>query len=461
MTQWQRRSSASILLAMRAFILGGLLSISLLGQTEEFRVYTAHPRLFLRQQRLRLLKRERERQSMRWRQFETLVKGSVQMPEPGFALALDAAISGDRAVAQRAIGWALGKADDLRQLALVYDWCQDTLTEQQSEALTAKIRNGISQRAGSNLAAQRDRVLAAIAIADDVTHPEEAVLQQMVEGWFRPEFAPSLADGRMMLSPPEAFPLVELLHAVRDNLNLDLRDAAPAYFKALPEYMVLANYPAPFEAPENEYRIPVYTNTGQPDVTQAILARAAGLSMVGYDSNARETQYLQGWLIQDRFLMRGAFSAPYEFLWANPYHPGLSYFHLPLSFHDPRSGVLFARSSWEEDAVWFGLFRGEAQLFEDGKITVLNRQGSITGRPITVGNISILAGRNPIKFEVKGDDSVFVVGLSPRHRYLVEVDDEEMREDEADAAGTIELKFPPERSAGVRIREDSDGHSGA
>lgn len=446
---------------MRAAILGCLLSACVVAQTggDEFRVYTAHPRLFLRAQRLRLLKRERERQSMRWRQFETLVKGSVQMPEPGFALALYAAISGDQAAARQAIAWALGTGGkDVRQLALVYDWCQDALTQDQSAALSLKIRSSLSQPP-SSLAGYRDRVLGALAIADEASHPEEVLLRETVDGWFRAEFAPALAGGRTMLPAPEAYPLAELMHAIRDNLNLDLREAAPAYFRVLPEYMVLVNYPAPYPATENEYRIPAYTSAGQPDLIQAALARAAGLSMVGYETNARETQYLQGWLIQDRFMMRGTFGAPYEFLWANPYQPGLSYFHLPLLFHDSHSGALFVRSSWEEDGVWFGLFRGEAQLFDEGKITVLNKQGSLASRPIAVGNSTILAGRNPIKFPVDGEQ-MFVVGFTPHHRYLIEVDDEQLREEEADAAGTIELKFPADRSAGIRIEEAPSEPSG-
>jgi len=446
---------------MRVLFLASFMPLVLLGQTapEEFRVYTNHPRLFLRPQRLRLLKRERERQSMRWRQFETLVKASAQMPEPGLALALDAAITEDPAVAQKAIGWALGSgASDPRQLAFVYDWCQDALTQQQSEALAAKIRSAIAKSGTpGGLSAQRDRVLGAIAIADDASHPEEAVLKSVVENWFRAGYAPSLAEGRTILAPPDAYALIELMHAVRDNLNIDLREAASGYFRTLPEYMVLANYPAPYRAPENEYRVPIYTSSGQPDLYQAALARAAGLSMVGYETNARETQYLQGWLIQDRFMMRGTFGAPYEYLWANPYQPGLSYFYLPLTFHDPHSGALFVRSSWEEEAVWFGLFRGEAQLFDDGKITVLNAKGALASRPITVGTASILAGRNRIKFPVDGEQ-MYVVGLEPRRRYQIEIDDEEMREQEADAAGTIELKFPPDRSAGIRIEEEASEH---
>src|ERR1700683_790458 len=99
---------------MRVLVLASLLILSLRSQTEEeFRVYTEHPRLILTAQRLRLLKRERDRESQRWRQFDLLVKGSANLPEPGFALALYYAISGDDAAGQRAVAWALGPAGEL------------------------------------------------------------------------------------------------------------------------------------------------------------------------------------------------------------------------------------------------------------------------------------------------------------------------------------------------------------
>ena len=58
------------------------------AQDEDYHVYTDAPRLILTKQRLRLLQRERERQSMRWQQFDALVSGGAPMPEPGFAWAL-------------------------------------------------------------------------------------------------------------------------------------------------------------------------------------------------------------------------------------------------------------------------------------------------------------------------------------------------------------------------------------
>jgi hypothetical protein len=301
---------------MRTTILALLLATIAVGQ-DEYRVYTEHPRLFLTQQRLRLLKRERDRESMRWRQFDLLVRAAAEMREPGFALALHFAVSGDADVGRRAVTWALGPGADLRQLALVYDWCQPLLSATQSKALETKLARLAGQQTGTGIDAMRDRVLAAIAVADD-SHSEESSLKEIVQGWWRGQLAPKLADGRMVVPLHQLFALFEILHAVRDNLKIDLREDVTDYFKDLPKYQVLANYPAPLEAPENEYRIPAYQGSGQPDLDRAALARAAGLSTVAYDNNALESQYLQGWLIQDRFMLQGVFGAPYEFLWANP-----------------------------------------------------------------------------------------------------------------------------------------------
>jgi hypothetical protein len=443
-------------------VLAGLLA----GQTpeEDYRVYSDHPRLFLTPQRLRLLKRERQRDSMRWRQFELLTRAAAQMPEPGFALALYYAVTSDAVFGKRAVEWALTPSGtDLRQLALVYDWCQPLLSPAQSKALSDKIRRLLEQRPHVTLPARRDQVLAAIALAGDGRQAEEGLLRDTVR-WWRAEQAPALADGRDTIALHEIYALDEMLHAIRDNLKIELREEAPKYFQDLPKYMILGNYPAPLAAAENEYRIPVFRGAGEPDAVRATLGRAAGLSMVAYDNNALENQYLQGWLIQDRFMLQGTFGAPYEFLWANPYQPGLSYFQLPVVYHDARSGTLFMRSNWEDEAEWFGLYQGEAQLFRDGRITVLDQSGPPTPhpQPIGVGDASIVLGRGPfVQFAMEGG-STLVVGLKPQHKYLIEADDEEMRELETDRAGTLVLDYPAERSAGVRIHDGGgNGASGA
>lgn len=448
-------SSPPICFALVSFLLA---AFSLRAQTtdEEFRVYRDHPRLFLTAARLRLLKRERDRQSPRWRQFEILAEGAAQMPEPGFSAALDYAISGNAGAGKRALDWALGPGADLRQLAIVFDWCQPLLTSDQARVLLAKIRRllGESSMATGSVDSLRDRVLALIATADETQHGEEKPLRQVVEQWWHGQLAPALTSGHTALPLADVYALVEILHAIRDNLKIDLEDAAQDYFRELPKYQILGNYPAPLEVSGNEYLVPVYKEAGEPNLNRAALARAAGLSLVAYDNNLLENQYLQGWLMQDRFMLASAFGAPYEFLWANPYQPGLAYVQLPLLFHDQNSGALFVRSSWDDDALWFGLYDGEAQLFQDGHITVLNRAGPTPTRakPIKLGAVDIVAGTSPVRFSLDGGAAI-VVDLKPRRPYAIEIDDEELRLIHTDAAGTLIVENPAGRSAGVRIAE--------
>ena len=83
--------------------------VSLFAQTsgDPIAISTDHPRLLLRPARLRLLKRERERKSPRWLQFEAYVAGQAPMPEQGLARALYYQVSGDAEAGRRAIAWAL------------------------------------------------------------------------------------------------------------------------------------------------------------------------------------------------------------------------------------------------------------------------------------------------------------------------------------------------------------------
>jgi hypothetical protein len=448
----------------RLILLSALLAVPppwLRAQTEaqEYRVYTEHPRLLLRPQRLRLLKRERERQSMRWRQFDALISGGAAMPEPGFALALYYAVSGNASVGNKAVAWAVGPATDIRQIALVYDWCQDLLSPQQNQALTAKLQKALTVDAGQrSVTSQRERAFAAIAIAEQNQDAAEKALRDLHETWWKAWMAPKLNAGANLDPGEEVQSLFELLHAVRDNLTLDLRSDSPGYFKSLPSYQVICNYPAPYPTPENEFRIPLFSGNGEPDLRRAALSRAAGLSIVAYDNNALESQFLQGWLIQDRFMLKGVFGAPYEYLWANPYQPGLSYAHLPLVLHDERSGSLFIRSSWDEDALWFALSEGEAQLFRDGQIVVLSQTAPLAAKPepIALGSSSIVAYRPGFRCTAEGS-SLFIIGAKPRTKYDVEVDSEELTELETDAAGTLELRFHDGDTPGVRIKESSYG----
>lgn len=414
---------------------------------EYFQVYTEAPRIFLRPQRLRLLRRERERRTMRWTQLETFILGKAPMPELAFAQALYYQVAGDQAVGKLAVRWAVGPGADTRQLALVYDWCQDLFTDAERKAVAAKLERTLAAPRGKPIAAVRDRVLAAMALAS------EKRLEPLVKDWWRGEMVPALKAGRDVVPRDDVYPFFEILHVVRDNLQIDLRDPVPGFFKGLPIFHLLSYYPATFPAPEGEYRIPYAKRGAEPDATRAAVSRTAELIMVAYDTNAPESQVLQGWLMHDNFLLKSTFGTPYEFLWANPYQPGLSYYHVPLLFHDDLFGRLFVRSSWEESARWFGYADGEMQLFEEGKVTLLDPR--LQSAPLLLTEAIVFSGEHAKKFEVLREEheDVFVVHLKPRTGYEIEMDDEEMREVWTDAGGILALQAPPKVKVGVRLRE--------
>jgi hypothetical protein len=421
---------------------------------EPVTVSSDHPRLFLRPARLRLLKRERERASARWQQFDALMAGNAPMPEPGLAQALYYQISGNAAAGRQAVAWALGPGDDLRQLALVFDWCQDLLSEAQRRDLTARLQKGMAAAAGDDsIAAVRSRVLAAVALFDHAPIAPQRELESVVRNWWNGKMAPALEQGRGVVERDDAYPLFELLHALRDNANLDLRESCPRFFKDFPIEHLVSHYPAVYEAPENDYRMGPPLNPDHPDLRLAALSRAAELAMVAYDANAEDSQMLQGWLMHDNFMLRGTFGAPYEFLWANPYQPGLSYYLAPLIYRNPNSGRLFVRSSWEDDARWFGYFDGGAQMFADGRLTTVNPRSVVA--PIQLEAAVVCLGPGARKFRVTLDEeeAAFIVALEPRRAYQVEVDDEEMFEAVTDPGGILELDLPHGKEVGVRIRE--------
>jgi hypothetical protein len=438
---WTRTSEAFAAGLLAALTLPALLA-GAENPSEQYRVYTDAPRLFLRPQRLRLLRRERQRQSMRWMQFDALLGGGAPMREPGFAEALAFAASGDKAAGRKAAEWAARDGKDIRQIALVLDWCRDAISEEERKAIGHRLAGTLASKNGGDVGTVRDLVLAAIAIADYEPAASERTLQAVVEHWWREQTAPRLRAGDFGFTQAELYPLFEIVHAIRDNLNIDLREDAPDYFSSLPLWYVASFYPAPWEGAANEYRIPSWTGTGEPDPSGAALARAAGLAMVASDTNAQETQYAQGFLTQDRFILRDTFGAPYEFLWANPYQPGLAYSLLPLVFYDARRGSLFVRSSWDEDARWFGIVGGEFQLFDGGRVHVLEMgPTALAPRPLEVGPAEVVEWRAPLRVE-SGGETLFVVGGRAGAKYNAEIEDEEMQEFEADRAGTVRLDLP-------------------
>jgi hypothetical protein len=442
-----RREALSYFPALSALRLSGQ------GRPDTFKVYTESPRLLLRPQRLRLLRRERERRSLRWDQFETLWTANAPFPEPGWVQALRFQIADDREAGTRALAWALGPADvarpdDVRQMAIIADWCEPLIAGDDKRQLMARLEGAVNDpRPVKTLADARTKIFAAVVVAEG-----QKALERVFDDFWNRSFIAPLRGATATVSNADAYAMLEILHVVRDNLNFDLRDTFPAWFRQYPLLHLLAHYPAPWPDAENEFRIPAdeTIETTGPYVRKAALSRAAELAMVAYDANAPSSQLLQGWLTNDKFLMRGAFGIPYEFLWANPYQPGLSYYHVPLAQHDEIGGQLFVRSSWEDDAVWLGFFGGQLQLFRDGGVTRVDP--ATAKEPLDIDAAMVFFARQSKQFvvpEKEGERAVFLVGLDPRRSYHVEVDGEEMTEETADPGGIVYLpEVPP---GGVRL----------
>ncbi len=434
----------------------------LLAQTFEYKgdylTDRAHPRLWMPARRAKLLARETQRDSLRWAQFNTLMRGGVKMPEPGLALALYYVAAQSEDHGKRAVAWALDPATrDLRQMAVVFDWCQPVLAAADSKALVKKIEAALAAQPALgklDLSGVRDRVLAALAISGHTElEPQTAFIKPVVETWWKSQVADRVAAGAAPIDQRDNLALLELLHALRDNLEIDLRETNHKYFTGLPIFHLLAHYPAPYPGAENEYRVSLMKVHGEPDAGVMIRSRAAALAMVAYDNNSQEMQFLQGWLIQDRFLLRSPYGIVYEFLWANPYQPGLSFHYLPTVFHDPASGRLIIRSTWEDDAVWYYQAGEVVQMFRSGQVVNMKRE-QVT-QPVEMGNTILLPGNLSERFEVRSGEApvhYYVLGLREEAPYDLEVDDEELREVRTGRGGILELKFPRERVAGVRLQ---------
>ncbi len=420
------------------------------SQPDSYKVYTESPRLLLRPARLRLLRRERERRSLRWDQFETLWAAGAQFPESAWSQAFRYRIADDKDAAVRAVAWAVGPGDDIRQLALIADWCGPVIGKDDMALIAGKLRRSLADlRQIKTLNAARSAIFAAVALADNEPAASEKAIQTVLEGFWTASLVPEIRAGRETVPNADAYALLEIMHAVRDNLNYDLRETFPRWFEQYPVIHLMAHYPAPWPGAANEFRIPAdeMIEKRGPDIGKAVLSRAAELAMVAYDSNTASSQLLQGWLTNDRFLMRGTDGILLELLWANPYQPGLSYQHLPLALHDEIGGQLYVRSSWNDDASWAGYFRNQLQVFEGGSVTRIDPL--LAREPLDLDAAVVFFARTSTRFVTPAPTradaepepgSVFLVGLEPGRAYHVEIDGEEMIEEKADPGGIVFLQ---------------------
>jgi len=271
------------------------------------------PQLLLNPQRLRRLKRDRDRKTVRWANFENRVNTVPDSPERGFELALYYAITGDEAKGREALRWVRSH-NSLRQTALVMDWCAPLIPDH-AKGVNCAVDGAF------NLAVLRDCTFALIASGPGIKSPPE--------NWTR--LVTYMRDGGYRNSE-ELYAFCELIYAVRASTHTDLRETDARFFLTLPSLLLLSAKPSQLNSPDWKLH-------------------AAALALVALDPNLPASQFLQSWALEDAQTLREGPGVAYEFLWADPYLPGVGYQNLDTWVYDEH-GRLFARSGWDTNSCW-------------------------------------------------------------------------------------------------------------
>ena len=352
------------------------------------------PHLLLTAQRLRRLKRDRERQTVRWTNFENRVQSAPDSPERGFELALYYAVTGNEKRGREAVQWSLAHLCERRQAALVMDWADALASPDERRQL----RNAACQPdAGSEIERLRNQLFLDISrqkVTDIDEAGKSAVLESIENGKF--------ADARQL------YAACEYLSAARTNLHVDLREDAKQFFLELPTEFVLALKP---EAVEH------------PDWTTHI----AALALVALDPNLEGSQYVQGWAMEDRQMIREGRGVAYEFLWADPYLPGVGYQNLDPWVYDS-AGRLLARSDWTPNACWIDISTGGVQ--EE------NCPPKWRETVVSFGHLRLVPMTGPCTElpQRKNNETAIIWRLRPNHS-ITYVEDKQQRSAQADTAG--------------------------
>ena len=331
------------------------------------------PHLLLTGKRLHRLKLDSGRRTERWVNFERRVKTVPDSPERGFELALYSAVTGEASSCIDAWKWVSAHPSEYRQRAIVVDWCRATL-----DGSTMKnVALPPASDAGRPFSHARDLLFSQIARG-------EATRESVQAQWSH--LLPLIQhDPRSCLA--EFYALFEFLDAARQSFRSDLRQDDAHLFANLPYVFLLSLKPGELENP-------------------GWLTRAGGLMMVNLDPNLQGSSFVQGWALEDPKMVREGPGVAYEFLWANPYLPGLGYYNMDPWTYDAPSGLLIARESWDADSCWVEVFRGRKtalqcppRVLEDasvfGKLTIRPLIGQCMDVAQKPGNSTLLSHLTP------------------------------------------------------------------
>ena len=327
------------------------------------------PQLLLSAQRLKRLRRDRDRQTARWVNFENRVKTAPDSTQRGFELALYYVVTGDEARGREAVAWVVAHPSK-RLNALLADWCWPLLTPDQRAKLS-----------------QADSV----ERQNEFIHSQLSVLK---DGGFR--------NGETL------YAVCEELAIFRETQHVDLREETPGFFRQLPIEFLLAMKPEELAHPD-------------------WMTHIAALALVSLDPNLESSQYLQGWAIEDAQTIREGPGVAYEFLWADPYLPGVGYQNMEPWMYDSE-GRLFARSSWETNSCWI-------EISKNG-VEELNCPPGWQEKRANFGHLTLIPMQERCVDipRVANNEAVAVWKLKPHEKVLIWIS-KKPEPEEADSAG--------------------------
>lgn len=286
-------------------------------------------------QRLHRLRLEKERQTIRWADFDNRVQTVPDSPERGFELALYYAVTRDEQRGREAVAWGTAHPDNTRQRAIIANWCADLLSDEERK-----------QWAGAS--AQDDP---ANGRSDGISPNERAAL--------------------LLLSPT----------------------------------------PAEFEHPSWQ-------------------AHVRALALVAENPNLPNTQFLQSWVLQSDQMIREGPGVGYEFFWADPYLPGVSYQNMdPWIYTNAR---LFARTDWTVHACWIGI--SAAGIKNEGC------PQDWRSKPVNFGRLKLVPMQERCMDVApsRNDAAIVLWGLQPGEKMMYRYQKKQLII-QADAAGLLRL----------------------
>jgi hypothetical protein len=357
------------------------------------------PLLLLSAKRLHRLKLDAQRQTERWSNFEQRVKAVTDSPERGFELALYSAVTGNADACRSAVEWGKSHTGEHRQIALVVNWCASEISDSDRSLLLSV---PVQRNTARPFTSARDALFLDVV---EGRASRDSIRQQ----WS--ELLPLIQrDPRVCL--PEVYALFEFFDVAQKNFRVDPRQDDARLFSTLPNLFLLAMHPDQVEKPDWK-------------------TRAGGLMMVNVDPNLQGSSFIQGWAMEDPKMAREGPGVAYEFLWANPYLPGLGYHNMDLFAYHAGSSLLLARKSWEADSCWVSVFRGH--------VDSVQCPAGLLESTATFGTLTLLPMKEPcVEIEPQPTKLTMLTGL-PAASALAWQEEGKKFSATADASGNLLL----------------------